>query len=417
MEAVDNALIQNSVLIPGLTDDVAIECLIRVPYSCHSEMGFVCKSWKALFSSKSFYGERQRLCFTEHLICLIQPLIPTNRIDVDRSSCADQKHRDDVVKSSYPSSPPSYGLSVYNVSNKTWQRVSCKSAFEQLPVPMFCHCVSLPDLNKLMIVGGWDTQTLEPVSRVYVFDLVTRTLTRGASMKKARSFFACAAVGGSKVYVAGGHDGQKNALKSAEMYDAENDEWTTLPDMEHERDECHGMWWSGDDCKFWVVSGYETECQGRFRRDAECYDPDTNSWSVVDNVWPFATLSPRCTAAVNGVNGKEWHWFLSSKQVQGVELDTYGRSWDVVKSVIRVPEGMSGSNLPCVASSDQVVVMGSSSNRPDQVSCSTSDGNSRAGSCCDGDAAFIYGKNKKWRHIHTPTGFSGFPYSASYLVI
>jgi hypothetical protein len=42
----------------------------------------------------------------------------------------------------------------------------------------------------------------------------------------------------STVFVAGGHDNQKNALQSAEVYDANADKWRTLPAMAEERDEC-----------------------------------------------------------------------------------------------------------------------------------------------------------------------------------
>lgn len=68
----------------------------------------------------------------------------------------------------------------------------------------------------------------------------------------ARSFFACAVVD-RLVYVAGGHDNQKNALRSAEVYDPEADEWRALPPMAEERDECQGV---AQDGRFCVVSGY-----------------------------------------------------------------------------------------------------------------------------------------------------------------
>ncbi|CAM8972440.1 hypothetical protein QQ045_028414 [Rhodiola kirilowii] len=397
-------------LLPGLTDDVAMECLLRVPYRYHSQMAFVCRSWKSLISSSSFYKERQRLSFAEHLLCLVQPL-PTTHI-----------HTLEPIPSSdlVTQQQPSYGLTIYNATKQTWRPVSNQSSAFQ--VPMFCHCVALPLSNKLVLLGGWDPQTLQPVSTVYVFNFVTHCLAQAASMSKARSFFACAAVGDSRVYVAGGHDSQKNALKSAEVYDAEKDEWTTLPDMDQERDECHGMSWR-EESKFWVVSGYGTECQGRFRRDVECYDPGTNSWSTVQNVWPFATLSPRCTAAVNGSSRHEWHWFIAREQLHGMDLGEESEEWDVQRSVVQVPEGLRGSSLLSVVSSgldaggcDQVFVMGGSSNRPGQVSSSTSN-DSGASPCCDGEGAFSLGRDKKWRHVHTPSGFSGFPYSASYLVI
>uniref|UniRef100_A0A7N1A327 F-box domain-containing protein n=1 Tax=Kalanchoe fedtschenkoi TaxID=63787 RepID=A0A7N1A327_KALFE len=390
-------------LIPGLPDDLAAECLIRVPYTSHSEMGFVSRSWKALIASNSFYAERRRLSFSDRLLCLVQPL-PTSQIHPPEPS-GDVDCKPDTEQ-------PTYGLTVYNATDQTWQRISTPQ--NSLHVPMFCHCVALPSSRKLLLLGGWDPQTLEPVSAVYSYNLITREWTRAASMSKARSFFACTAVGGNRVYVAGGHDSQKNALKSAEVYDADEDEWTTLPEMEQERDECHGMSWRDED-KFWVVSGYGTDCQGQFRHDAECYDPGTNSWTVVENVWPFAALSPRCTAAITGHKGREWHWFLGSQQLRLQELNSNeeGGSWDVARSVIRVPEGIDGSNLPCVAGfgldgegCDEVFVMGSDSKRP-----------GAGGVCCAGEGAFILGRDKKWRHVHRPSAFAGSPYSASYLVL
>jgi hypothetical protein len=65
----------------------------------------------------------------------------------------------------------------------------------------------------------------------------------------------------SMVFVAGGHDNQKNALQAAEVYDANADEWRTLPAMAEERDECQGISWE-EDSRFWVVSGYSTDSQG-----------------------------------------------------------------------------------------------------------------------------------------------------------
>ena len=40
------------------------------------------------------------------------------------------------------------------------------------------------------------------------------------------------------VLVAGGHDHDKNALRSAHLYNLNSDTWEALPDMTHQRDEC-----------------------------------------------------------------------------------------------------------------------------------------------------------------------------------
>uniref|UniRef100_A0A0E0KIR4 Uncharacterized protein n=1 Tax=Oryza punctata TaxID=4537 RepID=A0A0E0KIR4_ORYPU len=92
-----------------------------------------------------------------------------------------------------------------------------------------------------------------------------------------RSFFACAAVG-RWVFVAGGHDEEKNALRSAVAYDADADAWVALPDMATERDEARDVCVGG---RFVVVGGYPTEAQGRFVGFAEAFDSTTWAWGPV----------------------------------------------------------------------------------------------------------------------------------------
>lgn len=97
-----------------------------------------------------------------------------------------------------------------------------------------------------------------------------------------RSFFACGSVGG-RIIVAGGHDDNKNALRSAEMYDLDRDVWEPLPDMRQERDECKGAVVDG---KFLAISGFSTDSQGQFCRSAESFDFSAHSWEPIDNMWP-----------------------------------------------------------------------------------------------------------------------------------
>ncbi|KAJ6734056.1 F-BOX/KELCH-REPEAT PROTEIN SKIP4 [Salix purpurea] len=140
-------------------------------------------------------------------------------------------------------SPPQYALSIYNATHNIWQRTRPP---EGPGIPMFCQCLALPSSGKLLLLGGWDPTTLEPVPHVYILDFIETTgvackWRRGASMSVPRSFSACGVVGPSAVCVAGGHDSQKNALRSAEAYDVETDQWKMLPGMIEERDEFQGL--------------------------------------------------------------------------------------------------------------------------------------------------------------------------------
>lgn len=425
-------------LIPGLPDEIALECLIRVPYKYHSEIKSVCHGWQNLISSFSFYEERIKSGTAEHLVCQVQPLPPPK----DSSShfiydCAgritsSKKEEDEQFPGEYQNQNNQqhqqnqqirYGLTIFNASNQTWERMNPKNLGK---IPMFCQCVAIPASRKLLLLGGWDPTTLEPVADVYVLDMAKSSRwRRAAPMSVARSFFACAVVGSTRVYVAGGHDNQKNALKSAEVYDVEADEWKILPEMEEERDECLGLSWEGDD-KFWVVSGYGTESQGRFKSDAECYDPDTGIWSKIDTLWPFQSISPRGnTAAVtSNAQQKQWLWFLTTEQQQLLESqqqqENEGKKGKFASSIVQLPNVITGTSS-CVT----VTTLGicsqnygkhnQNSQQQQQQKFFVMTGN------VAGEGGFILekerGGNMKWNHVQIPVGFSGFPYSSSYLLI
>ncbi|RVW69027.1 F-box/kelch-repeat protein SKIP20 [Vitis vinifera] len=331
---------QQQQLIPGLPDEIGMECLVRVPYGSHSRM-------KSSILSALFKPSQ----------------LPTIHADVVLKERDDKKQRqEEGCQYNHPSAPPyQYGLSIFNATYQTWHQMMPSS------IPMFCHCVALPSSGKLLLLGGWDPTTLDPVPDVYVLNLIGEDgarWRRAAPMSVARSFFACAVVGRSTVYVAGGHDSHKNALRSAEVYDAEADEWRTLPSMWEERDESQGLSWEGDS-RFWVVSGYSTENQGRFRSDAECYDPETGCWSKVEGLWPFPSSSPRGCVSVNSASGRgqskhQW-WRIAGEEQQqqqtGIgEIREYEREaerWRVLSSIpLPHPEFGLGRSSKCLVSLD-----------------------------------------------------------------
>lgn len=47
-------------LLPGLPDDLAIACLIRVPRAVHPNLRLVCKRWNRLLSGNYFYSLRKK---------------------------------------------------------------------------------------------------------------------------------------------------------------------------------------------------------------------------------------------------------------------------------------------------------------------------------------------------------------------
>ncbi|KAJ0239839.1 F-box/kelch-repeat protein [Hirschfeldia incana] len=372
-------------LIPGLPPELAMECLVKVPYQHQSAMRSVCRSWRSLLSDPSFTRERRRYGKAELLLCLVQPLSPPNpsskAVGETETLVVEEKSEKRV------SVTPRFGLSVYNATMSTWNRV----AYPQLQIPLFCECVAVQDAGKILLIGGWDPETLQPVKDVYVLEGSGRRWRRGAPMMEARSFFACASVG-SKVYVAGGHDEQKNALRSAEVYDVERDEWSTIPSMAEGRDECQGFS-MGTGLGFCVLSGYPTESQGRFKQDGEVYDPMKKSWSRIENVWPFPDTSPRGRTVVD-TRGLRCFTDRELQSQRQWEAKDDSRKWKLDVEVTQLPT--SGSSVYVGSSGGEAVVMIGGRGESEGVMMNMT-------------------KEKnvgKWSHVNDiPFGFSTLPFS------
>jgi len=99
----------------------------------------------------------------------------------------------------------------------------------------------------------------------------------------------------------------------------------------------------------------EPICKGRFSKSAEVFDPVTNLWSSIENMWPLETedsevLNPGSFAVLGGrlfaLHGKEIVVYSSEKS-----------SWSVVD---KIPEGEKGEMSPsCItATSHSIVVTG-----------------------------------------------------------
>ena len=93
-------------------------------------------------------------------------------------------------------------------------------------------------------MGGWDPASYNPVIDVFVYNFTTRRWRCGND-------------------IAGGHDENKNVLKSAWVYDLRKDEWAELTQMSQERDECEEVvigWWFFLSCCGLLVVGVVDVC-------------------------------------------------------------------------------------------------------------------------------------------------------------
>ncbi|KAH9327773.1 hypothetical protein KI387_007951 [Taxus chinensis] len=257
-------------IFASLPEEVGRECLLRVSCQFHSTLRGVCKSWESVVDSPQFYDDRQKIGSSEQCICLIQAL-----------PCVDKKSQHRM---------PIYALTLYDPLHGLWQRKL--PPFPELAhgIPLFSECVTVK--NKLILIGGWHPSRWEAMKTVFVYDFSSDRWRKGADMPTVRSFFACSASSSEGlVYIAGGHDDSKNALRAAAVYDVEQDKWQGLPEMREERDECRGALVEG---KFYVISGYDTQSQGRFKQSAEVFDPNSAAWISLESMWSVGGCPGSC---------------------------------------------------------------------------------------------------------------------------
>ena len=210
-------------LIPGLPDDVARECLARVPYTGFPSARSACKQWREELESPAFHELRRRDGLCRTLVALAQSA-PT--------AGAGPLH-----KHNSPSITAPYWPVLFDPDSNNWSQLPYADHLFPFGLPLFCQLAAVG--NSLLVVGGWDPSSWAASGEIFIFSFLSSSWRRGKCMPGARrSFFACASDGRRYLFVAGGHDEEKNALKSALVYDVEEDEWVSLPEMARERDEC-----------------------------------------------------------------------------------------------------------------------------------------------------------------------------------
>ncbi|KAL6634574.1 hypothetical protein ACP70R_027245 [Stipagrostis hirtigluma subsp. patula] len=347
-------------LIPGLPDDLAMECLARVPSRSHRRMRHVCRGWRGAVGSAEFRRRRRAAGAAEDVVFLVQ-VAPAG---------SDGK-----------GSTPEFVLAAANLTTGEWRRVEGAAAAWG-PVPLFAQCAAAGDGRHVAVTGGWDPVTLRPTTDVRVLDVPAGAWRRGCPMPDSRSFFGCAGRDGN-VYVAGGHDESKNALRSALAYDVAADAWRALPDMSEERDEPQLV---ATPCGVLAASGYPTEAQGAFKKTAECYVAG-DAWASEGDMVPGTA-----GACLASVRGKVWAVAAGKGGVR--EWDGAARAW---RGVADGPPGMTAC-VEAVGVGDDgaafVFVFG------------RAEGGKYAAWVMDAGGA-------AWRQVPVPPEFGGFVYSVA----
>lgn len=274
-------------LIPGLPEEIARECLVRVPFDLFSTVRTVCRLWRREIDSSLFHWIRKSENLTRKVVALAQA-----EPAVESEGPAHKYYRSATT--------PTYRLTLFDPAGESWRTLPPLPGVSH-GLPLFCQIAAAH--KKLVVVGGWDPETWAPSDGVYIYDFLLDAWSRGTRMPgPRRSFFACSSSpSAGTIFVAGGHDEEKNALRSAMAYDVARDEWSQLPDMARERDECKGVFVGG---RFEVVGGYSTDRQGQFGRCAEAFDVSEWRWNPVEEDRLEVATCPRTCVADGEKDGK-----------------------------------------------------------------------------------------------------------------
>ncbi|GLJ14056.1 hypothetical protein SUGI_0224820 [Cryptomeria japonica] len=238
-------------IIPGLPDDISRECLLRVSLTSHYKLACVCKTWKEIVYNPIFYQDRKRFGLSQELIIL--PCWGGKTKKGCRIKLYDPLERSCET---LPPFPPEF--------------------------PYFSGCFNCVPFNHKLFVMGLlsDSPEFTNHKALIIYDFSSGTWNRGLDLPDCRVDFCCS-VDSAKglLYIAGGCNSDEDedyddGLRTAAVYDVEEEKWEYLPPMIWSEYKCHSVF---TDDKFYVMSHVEGHIQA--------YDPNTRQWSAISTCY------------------------------------------------------------------------------------------------------------------------------------
>ncbi|XP_042387043.1 F-box/kelch-repeat protein SKIP30-like [Zingiber officinale] len=270
-----------SPLIDGLPDEIAIQCLARVPFYFHPQLQLVCHSWRTVLRSPRIIKTRCEVGASEELLCAL----------------------------------------AYDPEN-IWQ----------LYDPLLDRWITLPVMpseirhlarfgaasvgGKLFVIGG-GSDRVDPLTgdhdrifasnEVWSYDPLRFEWAQRSPMLVPRAMFACCALDG-KIVVAGGFTNCRETITKAEIYDPQLDKWEPLPDLRHS----HTSACSG------VIIGGKMHVLHKGLSTIQILDYGGKKWDVADYGWlqgPMAVVRGELYVLSNGCISKQYGDNLTDRVV------------------------------------------------------------------------------------------------------
>ncbi|XP_065878563.1 F-box/kelch-repeat protein At1g30090 [Euphorbia lathyris] len=194
--------LQGEPLLPGLPDDVAFNCLLRLPVQSLATCRAVCKRWHLLLGNKErFFTRRKELGFKDPWLFVFAFHKCTGKIQ----------------------------WQVLDLTHFLWHTIPAMPCKDKV-CPHGFRCASIPLDGTLFVCGGMVSDVDCPLDLVLKYEMQKNRWTVMDRMFAARSFFASGVIDGM-IYVAGGNSTDLFELDSAEVLDPVKGNWSRISSM------------------------------------------------------------------------------------------------------------------------------------------------------------------------------------------
>ncbi|CAN7095876.1 unnamed protein product [Brassica rapa subsp. narinosa] len=180
-------------LIPGLPNEIAELCLLRLPYPYHALLRSVSSSWNTTITSPSFLHSKQSLSISSPYLFVFS---------FNKSTAKVQWQSLDLSSGRWFVLPP------------------MPSSFAKISSPHALSCASIPRQGKLFVLGGGESSR-----SAVVYTALTNRWSLASPMLSPRTYFVSGNLNGKITAVGGSLDAGGEATKDVESYDPESDTW------------------------------------------------------------------------------------------------------------------------------------------------------------------------------------------------
>jgi N-acetylneuraminic acid mutarotase len=163
----------------------------------------------------------------------------------------------------------------YNPATNAWTAVA------SMPTPKFGQQAARLADGRVLLCGGYktnpsNTQTVNDLAEVDIYNPTTNTWTTAAAMPKALTDHAATTLADGKILVCGGQDNEDDPQSSTYIYNPTSNTWTAVASMPNGKD-AHSII-TLDNGSVLAINGNDNS---NLNRLLYLYNPTTNIWNTI----------------------------------------------------------------------------------------------------------------------------------------